>query len=465
MARMVTVAVEHRARLGADRLGRREQDRRIEIALQRDAPRDALARAAEVDRPVEADRIDARRRELLEPEPAALRERDRRHARAVVLALELREHASDVVEREALIGAVGERAAPRIEDHHRLRAGFDLRVQIRGHCLRIDVENPVHQVGPRVRHRFHGAEIVRAAAFDHVARERPRAAGEADQRHALAAFAVGERAANLAHRVGHVAERRADVRHRELRDVGLGAHRMRELRPLARGEIEAQPHRVGNRQDVGEQDRGVERKALERLQRHFGRVIGLLREPEEAARARARCVVLGQVAARLAHQPDRRVVGRLAQQRAQEGVVEESLGHDECDEAKRKGAFYRTRRAARRSRPYDARRPSVMIRRPDRPHVSRKHDENEPDVARARLLRGARPCTNRAAAGRARVAARRRARARHAARMHDGRLQAVHVPARGRRVRRHRHRHGGLAREIARREDGVREDHMADPHR
>ena len=38
-----------------------------------------------------------------------------------------------------------------------------------------------------------------------------------------------------------------------------GAHRALELRPLALGEIEAEAHRVGHGQDVGEQDRRVER--------------------------------------------------------------------------------------------------------------------------------------------------------------------------------------------------------------
>jgi hypothetical protein len=102
---------------------------------------------------------------------------------------------------------------------------------------------------------------------------------------------------------------------------------MRELRSLAHLEVETETHCVGNRQDVGEQDRRVERKAVERLQRDFGRIVRVLREAKEAACTAARGVVLGQIAARLAHQPDRRVLGRLAQQRAQEGVVQKSVSH------------------------------------------------------------------------------------------------------------------------------------------
>jgi C4-dicarboxylate-specific signal transduction histidine kinase len=47
----------------------------------------------------------------------------------------------------------------------------------------------------------------------------------------------------------------------------------------------------------------------------------VLAQLQEAAGAAPRLVVLGQVAAGLAHQPDRGVIHGLAQQCAQEGVV------------------------------------------------------------------------------------------------------------------------------------------------
>ena len=56
-----------------------------------------------------------------------------------------------------------------------------------------------------------------------------------------------------------------------------------EARALALGERQAEPHRVGDRQDVGEQDRRVEREARERLQRHLGR------ERRASSRARGSC--------------------------------------------------------------------------------------------------------------------------------------------------------------------------------
>ena len=173
----------------------------------------------------------------------------------------------------------------------------------------------VQQVRPRVEHGLHEAEVVAAAAFDHVAGEREGAAGEADEGHAAV-----ERLADDGDRVEDVAAARP-CRRRQAPHVLLGAHGALELRALALGEVEAQPHRVGDGEDVGEEDGRVEREALQRLQRHLAGELGVLREGEEAAGLPARGVVLREVAPGLAHDPDRRVVGGLAQQGAQEVVV------------------------------------------------------------------------------------------------------------------------------------------------
>ena len=55
------------------------------------------------------------------------------------------------------------------------------------------------------------------------------------------------------------------------------AQRTLEARALAFGEREPEAHRVRDGEDVGEQDRRVEREALERLQRHLGGERGRLR--------------------------------------------------------------------------------------------------------------------------------------------------------------------------------------------
>jgi hypothetical protein len=137
-----------------------------------------------------------------------------------------------------------------------------------------------------------------AAAFDHVAGQRPGAAGKPDQRHAAL-----QRMADRGDGVEHVAQL-FEVGHGQRGDVGLVAQRTRQLRALALGEAQPQAHGVGHGQDVGEQDGGVEREALQRLQRHLGRVVDVRGQAHEAAGAGPRGLVFGQVAAGLAHQPE-----------------------------------------------------------------------------------------------------------------------------------------------------------------
>ena len=150
--------------------------------------------------------------------------------------------------------------------------------EIRGDGLRVDGDEPREQVRPRVRHPPHGGEVGAAAALDHVARERERAARESDQRNAAL-----ERALDLAHRVEHIATAARGRARSSVADRRLVGRRAREARALALGERESEPHRVRHGQDVGEQDRRVERKAIERLQRD------LRRERRRLSRARESC--------------------------------------------------------------------------------------------------------------------------------------------------------------------------------
>ena len=67
----------------------------------------------------------------------------------------------------------------------------------------------MQQVGALVKHFLDGREIAAALAFDHVARERERAAGKPDQRHA-----AGQRAPHLTNRIQDVAQMRCRDRAR-----------------------------------------------------------------------------------------------------------------------------------------------------------------------------------------------------------------------------------------------------------
>ena len=280
----------------------------------------AGAGAAQVHRPVQADDVAAAVGDLVEPDAAALGEDDVRDAESVVLALELRQHALRVGQAELLEGAIGQHAAPGVENHRRLRPGFDLGVEVERHGVGVDFEDAVHQVGALVHQRLDGAVVVRAAAFDHVAGQRPGAAREADQGHFAHAVLIGQCLADGAHRVEHIAQL-VHVGHGQLGHGGLVAHDLGEFRAFARGEAQAQAHGVGHGEDVAEQDGGVEVVAAQRLQRHLAGRLGVGGQAHEAAGHVARGAVFGQIAARLAHQPHGRGVGGQAQAGAQEAVV------------------------------------------------------------------------------------------------------------------------------------------------
>ena len=151
-------------------------------------------------------------------------------------------------------------------------------------------------IGHHPRRRLIG----RALSGDHIGRDRPRRAAEADQRDLRI-----ERGAHPAQRFIH---------RLELGEVGLRRQRLDLLRRIQRIEPRAfadlEPdraaERVGNDQNVGEDDRGVEIEAADRLQRDLGGEFRREAEIEEAAGFGAHLAVFRQIAAGLAHHPDRR---------------------------------------------------------------------------------------------------------------------------------------------------------------
>ncbi len=111
-------------------------------------------------------------------------------------------------------------------------------------------------------------------------------------------------------------------------NVGDRTHRTGELWTLAVAERQAQAHGVGDGQDVREQDGGVQRETGQRLQRDFTGQFRGLAEAHEVAGAGAGGAVFRQIAARLAHQPDRCDIDRLSAQGAQQAVIVEGGGHE-----------------------------------------------------------------------------------------------------------------------------------------
>ena len=114
--------------------------------------------------------------------------------------------------------------------------------------------------------------------------------------------------------------------HAEPVEVARLAHG-REPRPLALDEGDLGTQRVGHHEDVREQDRGIEAEAADRLQGDLDREVRRVAELEKAPHPCPYCPVLGQVAARLAHEPERRRTAHLAPQGRQERLLRQSRLH------------------------------------------------------------------------------------------------------------------------------------------
>ena len=155
-------------------------------------------------------------------------------------------------------------------------------------------------LGMAIGHHPRRALIRRALSGDHVGRDRPWRAAETDQRD------FGRELAS------HAAQRFID--RLEFAEVGLARQRRDFLRRIQRIEPRAfadfEPHRaaerVGDHQNVGEDDRGIEAKTADRLQRDFGGAFRIEAQIEEAAGLGAQLAIFRQIASGLPHHPDRR---------------------------------------------------------------------------------------------------------------------------------------------------------------
>src|SRR6185436_11763104 len=229
---------------------------------------------------------------------------------------QLRKHLLYVAQREFVKGFTGERSTPGVEHHYGLRTRLDLRIEVSRDGTRVGVEDVMKQVRTLVKHALGFLKIRAAAPFDHIAGQGERAAGEADQWN----FA-GERLADLRDRVQHIAQVHIGVGNRKTADLRLVAKWPLETRSFAFDKGKPKTHRVGDGKDVGEKDRGIEGKARQRLHRDLDGQVRIPAQIEKTACPRPGLVVLGKIAAGLAHDPDRRVWRGLPQQRADESLV------------------------------------------------------------------------------------------------------------------------------------------------
>ncbi len=213
-------------------------------------------------------------------------------------------------------------AAPGIEQHHGLRPGGNLRVQIQDGGLGQHVEQPMKIARRLVHHAFDLAEGLAAPSFHHIGCHRTRTPREADQRHSAAQFAAHQR-----HGIDHVLELPARVRHAEFGNVRRAAHRMFEFRALTGLELQPQIHRMRDRQNIREQNGGIQGIPLDGLQRYLAGNIGIGAHGEEIPGPCPGCAVLRQITPRLTHQPDRPARRRFPQQGSQQQVVLEYFAH------------------------------------------------------------------------------------------------------------------------------------------
>ncbi len=174
----------------------------------------------------------------------------------------------------------------------------------------------MHRLGIFVEHGFGLAEVLRRTALDHIGCQGPRASGKADQR-----YAAVKLAANGAYRVHHVAQVFLRIRNGQRLDVGHVADDLLEPWPFACLEIQPKTHGVRHGEDVGEQDRRIQRVALKRLKGDFTGQFGIHAQAHEVARLAAAGPVLREVAPGLSHHPHRGDVDRLLEQGAEKAII------------------------------------------------------------------------------------------------------------------------------------------------
>ena len=167
-------------------------------------------------------------------------------------------------------------------------------------------------IGEEPRRRL----LLAAAAFDHVGRDRPRRPAEADQRQALGKLGH--------HALDGLVDRRQGLGGARSVQPGNGSavSDWLELRTFTFDELDLLPKRIGDDENVGEDDRRVEIEPSQGLQRYLGCEPGSAAEIEEGSDLAPDLPIFGQIAAGLAHQPDRRRGVRLAGKRLKERTVQ-----------------------------------------------------------------------------------------------------------------------------------------------
>ena len=303
-------------------VGGGEQQRGIEVALQREIGADARGRLVERHAVVDAERIDSDRGHVGQKLARADAEVDERHRLGGLDRphrcegrRRRRQHGTAVVG-----GSQGSR--PRVEQ----LAGARARAHLQREEPPRHLSEPHRQVVPGGRvgvdEAARGEVVLRRTALDEVGGEGERRAGEADERDRLAALCglLREHRGRASHGVGDLAASLLDecrIDAHEFGDLRGRAHGLREHRPAAGRDLDVEADELQRHHDVAEEHRGIHSVSPHRLQRDLACERRIEARVEHRSPAAQR-PILGQRAPRLPHQPHRRDLGPSAAQRLDE---------------------------------------------------------------------------------------------------------------------------------------------------
>ena len=113
-------------------------------------------------------------------------------------------------------------------------------------------------IGPALQFRV----VPAAAAFDHVGRKGPGAAGKTDKRHLVIQGGL-----DSAHCIHDVTQFALGIRHAKFRNRRGITHRSLELRPDTFIQCEAEPHGIRYRENVRKKNGRIQVKTTQWLQR------------------------------------------------------------------------------------------------------------------------------------------------------------------------------------------------------
>lgn len=274
-------AVHHVLHRLGDVLPRPVQHAGVRVTLENNRPVAAdLHSVLGVAEPVEAHNVVPEVADVVEREPRALGEDGHGDGVEAKLLEAGGEVLGDVLQiglRELLEGFGRVLAGPRIEHHHKLwecgsaelrsyegvgfqtnlGTGLNLQRQILDANLGNLLENLLRLLGVAVDPALRLGEELRAAALDHVAEQRPRGAAEADQRDAAGQLVPRHGdglvdVVQLARDVDLLVEDLAVLR------VLRGPEGFGEVRALLVDHLDSHAHGLGDHEDVGEDDGGID---------------------------------------------------------------------------------------------------------------------------------------------------------------------------------------------------------------